>query len=97
MAFFSRALKVSSGVIGSLLNAAPVACSIALATAPPLGMVNPSPASIENLVREIVDCRLQDGQLDRSRMNITDIRRVEASLVRNLTAVSHPRIRYPGT
>lgn len=60
-------------------------------------MVNPSPASIENLVREIVDCRLQDGQLDRSRMNITDIRRVEASLVRNLTAVSHPRIRYPGT
>ena len=59
-------------------------------------MVNPSPGRIEGLVREIVDHRLQDGQLDESRMSITDIRRVETSLVRGLTAVSHPRIRYPG-
>jgi len=56
---------------------------------------NPSPGRVERLVHEIVDARLQDGQLDESRMSITEIRRVEASLTRSLTAVSHPRIRYP--
>ena len=57
---------------------------------------NASPSRIEKLVREIVQKRLGDGQLDESRMNITDIRRVEKSLVRSLMAISHPRIRYPG-
>ena len=57
---------------------------------------NASPSRIEQLVRSIVEARIDDGQLDESRLNITDIRRVEASLVRSLTAVSHPRIRYPG-
>lgn len=57
---------------------------------------NPSPSAVERLVREIVDARLEDGQLDESRMNITDVRKVERSLVRSLTAVSHSRIRYPG-
>ena len=58
-------------------------------------LANPSPGRVESLVHEIVDNRLQDGQLDESRMSITDIRRVEASLTRSLAAVSHPRIRYP--
>ena len=55
-----------------------------------------SPSRIEKLVRAIVQQRLEDGQLDESRMNITDIRRVERSLVRSLLAIAHPRIRYPG-
>jgi hypothetical protein len=54
-----------------------------------------TPARIEKLVHEIVDKRVRDGQLDDSRMNITEIRLVERSLVRSLTAISHPRIRYP--
>jgi putative nucleotidyltransferase with HDIG domain len=54
-----------------------------------------SPAAVERLVREIVEARLEDGQLDESQMNITDVRKVERSLVRSLTAVSHSRIRYP--
>ena len=54
-----------------------------------------SPSGIERLVHDIVEQRLKDGQLDECRMNITDIRRVEKSLVRSLIAVAHPRIRYP--
>jgi len=54
-----------------------------------------SPSGIERLVHDIVEQRLKDGQLDECRMNITDIRRVEKSLARSLTAVAHPRIRYP--
>ena len=56
-----------------------------------------SPSGIERLVHEIVEQRLKDGQLDECRMNITDIRRVEKSLVRSLTAIAHPRIRYPAS
>ncbi len=54
-----------------------------------------SSARIEKLVHEITEKRLKDGQLDESRMNITEIRMVEKSLVRSLLAISHPRIRYP--
>ena len=56
-----------------------------------------SPSRIEKLVHGIVEKRLEDGQFDESKMNITDIRKVEISLVRSLTAVSHARIRYPST
>ena len=56
-----------------------------------------SPSGIERLVHDIVEQRLKDGQLDECRMNITDIRRAEKSLVRSLTAIAHPRIRYPGS
>lgn len=56
---------------------------------------NASSAKIERLVHDIVERRLKDGQLDDCRMNITDIRLVEKSLVRSLTAISHPRIHYP--
>ncbi len=54
-----------------------------------------SPSHIEKLVHSIVEKRLEDGQLDDCRMNITDIRAVERSLCRSLMAISHPRIRYP--
>lgn len=56
-----------------------------------------SPGQIERLVKGIVESRMKDGQFDESRMNITDIRRVEASLIRSLLAVSHPRIQYANT
>jgi len=54
-----------------------------------------SSSRVERLVREIVQMRLEDGQLDNSRMSLTDIRRVEASLVRSVLAMTHRRIRYP--
>jgi putative nucleotidyltransferase with HDIG domain len=60
-------------------------------------MDSTSPSGIERLVHDIVEQRLKDGQLDECRMNITDIRRVEKSLVRSLTAIAHPRIRYPSS
>jgi len=54
-----------------------------------------SPASVERLVHEIVEARLEDGQLDESGMSLTDVRRVEASLVRSILAMTHRRIQYP--
>lgn len=56
-----------------------------------------SPSHIEKLVHAIVEKRLKDGQLDECHMDINDIRAVENSLIRSLTAISHPRIRYPVT
>ena len=56
---------------------------------------NASFSRLERLVHDIVAARLKDGQLDDCRMTITQIRRVESSLIRSLTAVSHPRIAYP--
>ncbi len=56
----------------------------------------PSPAAVERLVHELVEARLRDGQLDESRMDITDVRAVERSLARSLLAMAHSRIRYPG-
>jgi cyclic-di-AMP phosphodiesterase PgpH len=58
-------------------------------------MRNPTSSRLEKLVHDLVDQRLKDGQLDDCRMSITEIRRIQTSLVRSLMAVSHPRIRYP--
>ncbi len=40
--------------------------------------------------------RLHDGQLDESGLSITDLKRIEDTLVHGLTAVFHNRVRYPG-
>ena len=57
---------------------------------------SPSGARIEGLVREILMDRLHDGQLAESGLTVTDLDRIEKSLVRGLHAVFHNRVRYPG-
>jgi len=57
---------------------------------------SPSPAKATSLVHEIVMDRFHDGQLSESGLSITDLDRIEKSLVHGLSAAFHNRIRYPG-
>ncbi|MEF8787746.1 MAG: HDIG domain-containing metalloprotein [Planctomycetota bacterium] len=55
----------------------------------------PSPAKIENVVREVVLDKLHDGQLDESGLSLTDLKNIQQSLARGLTAIFHKRVEYP--
>ncbi len=57
---------------------------------------SPSPKQLRAMSRQIIMDRLHDGQLDESGLTITDLKRLEDSLVRGVTAIFHNRIRYPG-
>ena len=76
----------------------PEACIVLLADAVESAsrvMSEPTPSRIDSLVREIVQKRLGDGQLDDCPITIKELRKIEQSLIRELTAMFHTRIRYP--
>jgi len=54
-----------------------------------------TPARIEKLVSEIALKRLLDGQFDESGITLRELRAVQESLVKSLTAVYHGRVKYP--
>jgi len=54
-----------------------------------------TPAKIETVVRNVAMKRLQDGQLDQCDMTFSELARVQASMVKTLTAHYHGRIAYP--
>ena len=58
-------------------------------------LVDPTPARIESLVREIAERRLHDGQFDESGLTLRELRTIERSLVMSLTSIYHGRIKYP--
>jgi putative nucleotidyltransferase with HDIG domain len=58
-------------------------------------MSEPSPSRIDTLVREITKKRMEDGQFDDCPITLRELRKIEQSLVRELTAMFHTRIRYP--
>ncbi len=58
-------------------------------------LVEPAPARIESLVNEIAMSRLHDGQFDESGLNLTELRAVQDSLSKSLTAMYHGRLKYP--
>jgi putative nucleotidyltransferase with HDIG domain len=58
-------------------------------------LVDPAPARIESLVRELAEHRLDDGQFDESGLTLRELRTVERSLVMSLTSIYHGRIKYP--
>jgi cyclic-di-AMP phosphodiesterase PgpH len=58
-------------------------------------LTDPTPKRIETLVHSITLKRLLDGQFDESSLKLSEIRTVEASLVKSLIAIYHGRIRYP--
>jgi hypothetical protein len=55
----------------------------------------PSASKIKELVHGIILDRLHDGQLSESGLTVTDLDRIENTLVRGLNAVFHRRIAYP--
>jgi putative nucleotidyltransferase with HDIG domain len=58
-------------------------------------MPTPTPVALRKLVRDLLMKRLLDGQFDESGLTLTELHRVEESLVKGLTALYHSRIKYP--
>ena len=58
-------------------------------------LVEPTPARIESLVREIAEHRLHGGQFDESGLTLRELRTIEKSMVMSLTSIYHGRIKYP--
>jgi putative nucleotidyltransferase with HDIG domain len=54
-----------------------------------------TPAKIEAVVKNVSMKRLQDGQLDECDMTFRELAKVQASMVKTLTAHYHGRITYP--
>jgi len=58
-------------------------------------LVDPTPARIESLVREIAENRLHGGQFDESGLTLRELRTIEKSMAMSLTSIYHGRIKYP--
>lgn len=58
-------------------------------------LVDPTPARIESMVREIAENRLHGGQFDESGLTLRELRTIEKSMVMSLTSIYHGRIKYP--
>ena len=56
---------------------------------------NPTPDSIRQLVRKIINEKFVDGQLDECDLTLRDLHKIQESFVRNLMAIFHTRISYP--
>ena len=55
----------------------------------------PTPARIENLVRELIEKRLRDGQFDECGLNLKEIGEIRESLIKSLIGIYHGRVKYP--
>ncbi len=58
-------------------------------------LVEPTPARIERLVREVAERRLHSGQFDESGLTLRELRTIEKSLAMSLISIYHGRIKYP--
>ena len=58
-------------------------------------LVDPTPARIESLVREMAQRRLQGGQFDESGLTLRELGTIERSLVMSVAAIYHGRLKYP--
>lgn len=58
-------------------------------------LANPTPASLQKLVHDLLMKRLLDGQFEECGMTLTELHRIEESLSKSLTALFHARIKYP--
>jgi len=60
-------------------------------------LVEPTPSRIESLVEQIAMNKLLDGQFDECGLTLQQLRQVEDSLIKSLTAVYHGRVKYAST
>jgi putative nucleotidyltransferase with HDIG domain len=58
-------------------------------------LVEPTPARIERLVRDVSERRLHGGQFDESGLTLRELRTIEKSLAMSLISIYHGRIKYP--
>jgi putative nucleotidyltransferase with HDIG domain len=55
----------------------------------------PTPVRITNLISDIFDSRLRDGQLDECSLTLAELNQIKQSFVFSLTNMLHGRIAYP--
>ena len=58
-------------------------------------LVDPTPARIESLVRQLSERRLDDEQFDESGLTLRELRAIEKSMAKSVTAIYHGRVKYP--
>jgi len=58
-------------------------------------LVDPAPARLESIVRDIAEKRLRDGQFDESGLTLRELRTIQNSLAKTLAAIYHGRVKYP--
>jgi putative nucleotidyltransferase with HDIG domain len=58
-------------------------------------LVDPTPARIETLVRDLAQRRLQGGQFDESGLTLRELGTIERSLVMSVASIYHGRLKYP--
>jgi hypothetical protein len=55
----------------------------------------PTSEKIEENITAIVKTRFMEGELDESNLTLSDLTKIQASFLKSLLGVYHPRIRYP--
>ncbi len=55
----------------------------------------PTPARLENLVRDLIEKRLHDGQFDECGLTLREIGEIRESLIKSLIGIYHGRVKYP--
>ncbi len=55
----------------------------------------PTPARLQNIVKNIIQRKFVDGQLDECQLTLKDISKVEAAFIRILLGIYHQRVDYP--
>jgi|GEM_PF-130443 len=59
-------------------------------------LIDPTPAKLRGLIQTLFDDCLQDGQLDRTDLTLSDLREVSEAFLRVLSTIFHQRVDYPG-
>jgi len=58
-------------------------------------LTNPTPTRIKSMVKEIIQKKLENGQLDECDLTLKDLDKITSSFSRTLTSMFHSRIEYP--
>lgn len=58
-------------------------------------LTDPTPSRIEGLVRELAMKKLLDGQFEECGLTLSELKKIEMSLIKSMSAVYHARIKYP--
>ena len=58
-------------------------------------LTNVTPSSIEDLVKDVINWKFIDGQLDECDLTLQDLRKIQESFIHNLIGIFHTRIQYP--
>jgi cyclic-di-AMP phosphodiesterase PgpH len=58
---------------------------------------DPTPERVRDLIENIVEGKIRDGQLDESPVTLREIRQIKEQFVKVLSGIHHHRIDYPQT